>query len=274
MIWQEHPICCDSSIRVNGGYGMTAYILVGGAWMGGWCWQAVARPLRAEGHDVYPVTLTGLGERSHLARPEIDLDTHITDIVNLIEYEDLHDAVLVGHSYAGVVVTGAADRRPDRLAAVVYLDCSPLPDGMAIIDAQGVEQREMQRAAVERDGDGWRWPVPDRDTLARGLFGSTAGLEERHFAVFEQRGTPQPYATFTTPLRLARARPPEVRRAAIFCTDGGITVADIRTLLEQGDPRAALFADPDWDLRELATGHWAMFSAPEHVAELLHMIAT
>jgi pimeloyl-ACP methyl ester carboxylesterase len=229
--------------------------------------------LRSLGHEVFPVTLTGLGERAHLANREVDLDTHIADVVEVLDYEDLRDAVLVGHRHAGVVVTRAADRRPERLSAVVYLDCSPLPDGMSISSVQSPEQHDLQRAAVERDGDGWRWPVPDRDTLARGLFGSTAGLEDRHFAAIEQRGTPQPYATFTTPLRLAHARPPGVRRAAIFCTEGGITVAAVRALLEQGDPRAALFADPDWDLRELATGHWAMFSAPDQVAEALHQIA-
>ena len=249
-------------------------VLVPGACLGGWTWREVAVRLRRFGHEVFPVTLTGLGERAHLASRDVDLETHIADVLGLLDYEDLRDAVLVGHSYAGVVVTGAADRRPERLNAVVYLDCSPLPAGMAITDAQPPEQREMQRAAVERDGDGWRWPVPDRATLAQGLFGSTAGLEDRHFEAIEQRGTPQPYATFTTPLRLAHARPPGVRRAAIFCTDGGITVAAIRTLLEQGDPRAALFADPDWDLRELATGHWAMFSAPEDVVESLHEIAS
>ena len=249
-------------------------VLVPGACLGGWAWREVAVRLRRFGHDVFPVTLTGLGERVHLASRDVDLETHIADVLGLLDYEDLRDAVLVGHSYAGVVVTGAADRRPERLNAVVYLDCSPLPAGMAITDAQPPEQRDMQRAAVERDGDGWRWPVPDRATLARGLFGSTTGLGDRHFAAIEQRGTPQPYATFTTPLRLAHARPPGVRRAAIFCTDGGITVAGIRTLLEQGDPRAALFADPDWDLRELATGHWAMFSAPEDVAETLHEVAS
>ena len=194
-------------------------------------------------------------------------------MIGVLDYEDLGDAILVGHSYAGVVVTGAADRRPERLSAVVYLDCSPLPDGMSIADVQSPEQRELQRVAVEQDGDGWRWPVPDRATLTRGLFGSTAGLQDGHFAALERRGTPQPYATFTTPLRLAHARPPGVRRAAIFCTEGGITVAAIRTLLEQGDPRAALFADEDWDLRELPTGHWAMFSAAEQVAETLHQIA-
>jgi pimeloyl-ACP methyl ester carboxylesterase len=250
-----------------------ALVLVPGACLGGWAWREVALRLSALGHDVFRLTLTGLGERVHLADPDVDLETHIADVLGVLDYEDLHDAVLVGHSYAGVVVTGAADRRPDRLDAVVYLDCSPLPDGMAITDVQTPEQRELQRAAVERDGGGWRWPVPDRNTLARGLFGSTAGLEDRHFAAIAQRGTPQPYATFTTPLQLAHPRPPGVRRAAIFCTEGGIGVAAIQTLLEQRDPRAALFADPDWDLRELATGHWAMFSAPEQVAETLHQIA-
>jgi pimeloyl-ACP methyl ester carboxylesterase len=248
-------------------------VLVPGACLGGWAWRDVASRLRSLGHEVFPVTLTGLGERAHLATEDIDIDTHIDDVLGVLDSEDLHDAVLVGHSYAGVVVTGAADRRPERLSAVVYLDCSPLPDGMSIADVQSREQRELQLAAVERDGDGWRWPVPDRGTLERGLFGSTAGLEDRHFAAMEQRGTPQPYATFTSPLRLAHPRPPGVRRAVIFCTEGGFTVAAVRALLEQGDPRAALFADRDWELRELATGHWAMFSAPEQVAGTLHQLA-
>jgi pimeloyl-ACP methyl ester carboxylesterase len=248
-------------------------VLVPGACLGAWAWRDVAARLRSFGHDVFPVTLTGLGERAHLASRDVDLDTHIADVVGVLDYEDLREGVLVGHSYAGVVVTGAADRRPERLNAVVYLDCSPLPDGMSIAAVQAPEQRDLQRAAVEQDGDGWRWPVPDRDTLARGLFGSTAGLEDRHFAAIEQRGSPQPYATFTTPLRLAHARPPGVRRAAIFCTDSGISVAMVRTMIEQGDPRAAAFADADWDLRELATGHWAMFSAPDQVAEALAQIA-
>src|SRR5918996_727767 len=78
---------------------MSVYVLVGGGWLGGWCWQEVARRLREEGHDVYPATLTGLGERVHLASPEVDLETHITDVVNLIEFEDLHEVVLLGHSY-------------------------------------------------------------------------------------------------------------------------------------------------------------------------------
>ena len=117
-------------------------VLVPGACLGGWAWHDVAARLRALGHDVYPVTLTGLGERVHLARPDVDLDTHIADVAGVLDYEDLHDAVLVGHSYSGIVVTGAADRRPERLDAVVYLDCSPLPSGMSLADVQTPEQRE------------------------------------------------------------------------------------------------------------------------------------
>ena len=248
-------------------------VLVPGACLGGWAWRDVTHQLRARGHDVYAVTLTGLGERVHLANAGVDLETHIADVLGVLDYEDLSDAVLVGHSYAGVVVAGAADRRPERLNAVAYLDCSPLLDGMAISDIQTPEQREAQRFAVDSDGDGWRWPVPDRTTLESGQFGSAAGLTDEHFSAIAERGTPQPYATFTSALRLEHGRPPGVRRSVIFCTAGGITVAAVRELIAHGDPRGVLFADPDWDLRELPTGHWAMFSAPDQVAETLHDIS-
>jgi pimeloyl-ACP methyl ester carboxylesterase len=248
-------------------------VLVPGACLGGWAWQEVARPLRSLGHDVYPVTLTGLGDRVHLARPEVDLETHIADVVNLLDYEDLEDAVLVGHSYAGIPVTALADRRPERLSKVVYFDTGPLPGGMSITDVQSPEQRDQQRRTVDEDGDGWRWPVPDRATLETGMFGSTAGLDDSHFRLFEERGTPQPYATFTSPLRLS-GETHDLRRAVIFCSDGGMSLAKLRELGDQGDPRAATFADPDWELHELPTGHWAMFSAPEATADLLHRVAT
>ena len=110
---------------------MATFVLVSGAWLGGWCWQPIARRLREERHDAYPLTLTGLGERVHLASPQTDLDTHITDVVNLIEF---HDVVLLGHSYAALVVTGAADRIPERISQVVYLDAGPFPSGLRFID--------------------------------------------------------------------------------------------------------------------------------------------
>ncbi len=209
----------------------------------------------------------------HLANREVDLETHIADVVNVLDYEDLHDVVLIGHSYAGIVITGVADRRPERLHAVVYLDTGPLPDGTAIVDVQSPDQRELQRRAVERHGDGWRWPTPDRETLAAGTFGSAAGLEESHFRLIAQRGTPQPYATFTTALRLTNSSPRNLRRVAIFCSDGGMSVAALRDLIADQDPRAVVFADPDWELHELPTGHWAMLTSPIALAELLHRIA-
>jgi pimeloyl-ACP methyl ester carboxylesterase len=113
---------------------MATYVLVGGAWLGGWCWQRVARQLRDNGHDAYPATLTGLGERVHLASPQVDLETHITDVVKLIEFEDLNEVVLLGHSYAGLVVTGVADRIPERISELVYLDTAPLPDGAVLLE--------------------------------------------------------------------------------------------------------------------------------------------
>ena len=145
---------------------MTPYVLVGGAWLGGWCWQSVARQLRDNGHDAYPVTLTGLGERVHLASPEVDLDTHITNVVNLFKFEDLHNVVLLGHSYASLVVTGAADHIPDRIAQLVYLDTGPLPDGTVLIETFPTEARRHIEKQVEELGDGWRFPMPPWDELA------------------------------------------------------------------------------------------------------------
>jgi pimeloyl-ACP methyl ester carboxylesterase len=248
-------------------------VLVPGACLGGWAWQGVAARLRALGHDVYPVTLTGLGERVHLANRSVDLETHVADVVNLLDYEGLSEAILLGHSYAGVVVTAVADRRPERLQAVVYLDTGPLADGMAIVDVQTPEQRERQRRETEQGGEGWLWPAPDRETLASGAYGSASGLQDADFELLAARATPQPYATFTTPLRLSAAVPAGVRRAAIFCSDGGMSLAVLRELIEQGDPRADAFADPSWELHELATGHWAMFSLPGPLAELIGQIA-
>jgi pimeloyl-ACP methyl ester carboxylesterase len=249
-------------------------VLVPGACLGGWAWSEVTARLRAFGHDVHAVTLTGLGERVHLAGRHVDLDTHLADVVNLLDYEDLDDVVLVGHSYAGSVITGVADRRPERLGAVVYLDTSPLPHGASITDLQTPEQRERQRLEVERDGDGWRWPVPDGDAVASGAYGSAAGLEPADLRLIQSRSTAQPYATFTSPLRLTGGYPGDLRRIAIFGADGGMSVALLRELIEQGDSRAAAFADSGWEFHELPTGHWAMFSVPGPLAELLHQIAS
>jgi pimeloyl-ACP methyl ester carboxylesterase len=248
-------------------------VLVPGACLGGWVWSEVAGDLRDEGHDVYPVTLTGLGERVHLAHAGIDLETHVTDVVNLLEYEALENVVLVGHSYAGIVVTAVADRVGQRLNAVVYLDTSPLPDGMAIVDTMAPEQSEQLQRVVDESGGGWRWPVPDREALLTGAFGNPGGLSEDDLNAIAERGTPQPYATMTSPVHLIHERPPDTRRVAIFCTDGGKDVERLRERIAEGDPGAAIFADGDWELHDLPTGHWPMLSLPSALAKLLGEIA-
>lgn len=248
-------------------------VLVPGACLGAWAWREVAARLRAAGHDVFPVSLTGLGDRAHLATPEVDAGTHVTDLVNILDYEGLDDAVLVGHSYSGIVVAAVADRRPEALNAVVYLDTSPLPAGRSIYDVQPPELRERQRREAEQGGDGWRWPLPERATLEAGTFGSAAGLSDADFDLIAERATPHPYATFTSRVDYRHTRPPGVRRVAVLCSDGGIGLAEFRRLLASGDPRAQMFADPDWELHELATGHWPMFSQPDRLAGLLQQIA-
>ena len=182
---------------------MATYVLVPGAWLGGWAWQDVAARLRAKGHDVYPITLTGLGERVHLARPEVDLETHIADVVNTVKWNDLNDVILAGHSYAGTVVTGVADRIPDRVDQLVYVDSAPLADGMAMTDLYPPDALAALRQTVDESGEGWLYPFPGWEYLAEDT--SIAGLGEREQAVIAARATPQPWATYTQPLRLEHA---------------------------------------------------------------------
>lgn len=127
---------------------MATFVLVHGGGHGGWCYQRVARRLRARGHEVYAPTLTGLADRSHFIHPGIDLDTHVTDVVNLLVWEDLREVVLVGHSYGGMVITGAADRAADRVGRLVYLDAATPRDGQSLVDIAGAHM-ELARSTSE-----------------------------------------------------------------------------------------------------------------------------
>jgi pimeloyl-ACP methyl ester carboxylesterase len=144
---------------------MATIVLVHGGWSGGWNWQDVARRLRAAGHEVYAPTLTGLGERVHLATPDVGLDTHITDIVNVLAYEDLGDVVLAGHSYGGMVITGVAAQAPDRLAQLVYLDAYVPFAGESLLDLVSPAARRTLEAQFRAGGDGWRHPGLGGETL-------------------------------------------------------------------------------------------------------------
>jgi pimeloyl-ACP methyl ester carboxylesterase len=243
---------------------MTTYVLVGGGWLGGWCWQGVARRLRQEGHEAYPVTLTGLGDRVHLASPQVDLETHITDVVNLIEYEDLHDIVLLGHSYAGIVVTGVADRVPDRISQLVYLDTGALPDGTALIETFPTEARRHIERQVEELGDGWRFPMPPLEELA--TFGSLEGLDDSRLEQLRSRAVDQPFGTFTRPLRLENPAREGLPKVGIVCS---FSLEEVRAIIASGNPVFREMASPNWRFVELPTGHYPMFSRPDDLAAVL-----
>ena len=224
------------------------YVLVHGAWHGGWCWGRVAPMLRAKGHEVYTPTLTGLGDRAHLARPDIDLDTHIKDVVATMEMEGALDVVLVGHSYAGAVISGVADRVPSRIASMVYLDAYVLENGKSLVDYVPAERREGFVKSGEAEGFK---PFP------AAAFGVT---DPSDAAWVGSRLVNQPFRTFTQPLRLA-GPPPKVSHTYIACTQpamGPFTPI-----------AAALRKSPAWKVVELKTGHDAMVMQPRQLTNLL-----
>ena len=246
---------------------MATCVLVGGAWIGGWAWRDVARRLRERGHDVYPLTLSGLGERVHLGSRETDLETHIADVVNVLRYEDLRRVVLAGHSYAGIVVEGVSDRAPERLATVVYVDSAPLGDGVPHIALYPPEARARMEAVVAAEGDGWRLPFPGIEGL--GQQASLDGLDAAARALLRTRATPHPFGTYLQPLRLTRpgaGGPGDLERVVIACND-------FRALLAAGVPQITALTGAGWRWRELETGHWPMLSDPDGLAGHLHDLA-
>ncbi len=137
---------------------MSTYVLVHGAWHGSWCWKRVRRALQARGHEVFTPTLTGVADRLHLLSPQVDLETHITDVTNLIRWEELSDVVLCGHSYGGCVISGVADRIPDRIGALVYLDAFVPENGQSLHDTLPAEARNAQSEGARQVGEGWKVP--------------------------------------------------------------------------------------------------------------------
>jgi pimeloyl-ACP methyl ester carboxylesterase len=246
---------------------MSTYVLVAGAWLGGWAWQPVTRRLRERGHDVYPMTLTGLGDRAHLATPETDLDTYLADVVNLVEFEDLHDVVLVGHSYAGHLVTGVADQIPERISVLAYLDAGPSPDGAAFMDLQPPPARELIERLVGQAGEGWRIPLPAWEELEQIMGASLQGLGPNERARMRAHAAAQPVRTWTQPLSLKNPAREQLPKLLITCS---LPLAQVKEMVAAGHPWFAELAGPQWSFLELPTGHWPMFSVPEPLASLLH----
>jgi pimeloyl-ACP methyl ester carboxylesterase len=236
-------------------------------WLGGWAWREVAEPLRAAGHTVYPVTLTGLGERVHLSGPQVNLDTHIADVVNLLRYEDLHEVVLVGHSFAGTVIAGVADQVPERLARLVYVDTWPLPDGVAHMDTDP-RAREMQAQLAATQGDSAGMPMPSWEELDQG--NELAGLGEAERRLMRERAVAHPFGTLAQPVRLTNPARDALPKTAIWCS---MTPAEVQEMVAAYPDMCSELAKPGWQVIELPTGHWPMFSRPRDLAELLGSLA-
>jgi pimeloyl-ACP methyl ester carboxylesterase len=238
----------------------STYVLVPGFWLGARVWKPVADSLRDRGHVVHAVDLSGMGERAHLASPETDLTTHIDDVVRLLEREDLHDVVLVGHSYGALVTTGAADRVPERVARLVYVDSGPLPDGMAQADFDGPDARAANEELVTTHGEGWKLPPPPWAALGA----EVPEVDDAAVAALVEGSQPQPWLTATQPVELSGAWE-HLPRTGVLCSFG-------LEQLQQMAPHAPVFAhmvDGDWTYVELPTWHWPMVSRPAELADVL-----
>ena len=231
---------------------MTTFVLVHGAWRGSWLWQRVRKELQAGGHDVFTPTLTGVGERSHLLAKTVGLETQILDVVNLIRWEDLHDIVLCGHSYAGCVVTAVADRMPERIRALVYLDAFVLGDGECLVDHLSAEARQRMYAGARATGKGWQTaPIP------AAVFNVNAADREW----VDRQCTPHPLACFEQRLKLG----------------GGIDrVKHITYILAtgytEGSPFPRFYAlaqSRGWKTATIDAGHDVMIDKPRELAAIL-----
>ena len=226
------------------------YVLVHGAWHGGWCWAKVARLLRDAAQDVYTPTLTGLGERAHLARPEIDLETHIQDVVAVIEGEELRGVTLVGHSYGGMVISGVAARVAARIGQLVYLDAFLPEAGKSLLDYLGPLAAFMRETAATQ-GEGWKIP----------------SLPPERFGVSSQRDTewltkhlkPQPLKTFEQPLPASGGD--KLKRTYVYCSKPATGTFDQFAERVRDDRK--------WTFHDVKTGHDAMVTAPGEIAKIL-----
>ncbi len=239
---------------------MASFVIVHGAFGGGWEWTAVARILRRSGHEVFTPTLTGMGERTHLGS-RVGLQTHVDDIVALLEFEDIRDVVLCGASYGGMAVTGAADRIPGRIALVVYIDALIPHDGQSGLDLLPEGFGEAVREAMDQDGHGWV-------DLPRGVMPPDGLISAEERGRYVARLRPQPIATFTEPIHLTGAID-QLPRAFIRCTYGSLDIG-----ADPIAPVATRARNERWPYRELHLPHDPHLFDADSIAAALHELAT
>jgi pimeloyl-ACP methyl ester carboxylesterase len=230
------------------------FVLVHGAWHGGWCWRRVADLLEQRGHKVFTPTLTGLGERSHLMRSDINLDTHIADVVNVFKWEDINDVVLVGHSYGGYPISGAIEHVFDRIASVVYLDAFVPEDGQKSLDTASDFARKGAMEAIAK-GENSRQGPP----------AAAFHVNETDQAWVESKLTPQPIGVMLQPIRLTGARERLGKKSYIRAPKYPQPHFDAYYQAKK--------ADPSWRTYEVPCGHDVMVDMPERLVEILLEVA-
>lgn len=238
---------------------MATFVLVHGAFLGGWCWSRVASRLRAAGHEVWTPTLTGSGERRHLLNREVGLATHVEDVLNVLRYEDLRGVVLVGHSYSGMVITGVADRARDRVAQLVYFDAQVPTNGQAANGSfpEGTAERLDALSAMSDD----TWLLPPLPLEMGGV------TRPEDAAWIGERRCPLPMRVLAEPIRLERGEPTDLPRTYVWCSrrEGFIAVF--------GTDPLALFVEKarreGFRMLEIDAGHDAMITSPREVTEAL-----
>ncbi|MDK1474624.1 dienelactone hydrolase family protein [Streptomyces sp. 549] len=246
---------------------MTTFVLVADTFTGGWIWREVLPRLRESGAEAHPVTLTGLGERRHLGGPETDLETHIQDLLQVLDHIDAPEVVVVGHGYGIHPVLGAAGRRPDRIARIVHLDAGLPRDGdpaLALVPDKRI--RDQLRHRGEQAGQHRRVPPPTREQWQR--WGSTVGVTADALARLDRLAAPHPLGTLTQPLRLSGAAA-GLPVTGVLCTANGSSIAAVEALVGFGEPRLQALTDPGVSFFELGTGHWPMLSVPTELADVL-----
>jgi pimeloyl-ACP methyl ester carboxylesterase len=230
---------------------MASIVLAHGAWSAAWAWKKMRPLFRAAGHEFFSPTYTGLGQRAHLTGPAIDLSTHIQDVVSVLEFEDLKDVVLLGHSYGGMVATGVVDKARNRIARVIYLDAFAPKDGQSLFDLVGLKAEANMRAGAAKDGDGWKLPINPMppDTSA----------EDAAWA--SPRRRPQPIKTFEQKIRLeSKEAPPQ--RDYIYAKENG--PGDV---FRQFGERAK--SEAGWKYYEIDASHNPHITCPDVLMKLL-----
>lgn len=230
---------------------MALFVFIHGMFHGGWCWRKVVPLLRRAGHEVYTPTLTGLGERAHLATPDVDLGTHLQDIINLVMYEDLHNVILVGHSFGGSLAPAIVEKIPERIAHLVNLD-GPLPEnGKALKDLIGDTWDFFLQNAI----------LPGDEERIQPIADWTFGVSGPDLVWMQSKLTPHPLKPLTTPLTLTTPAAHVIPRTYISCAEGATAVAIAAEKTK--------FANLGWGYRHLPTGHDAMITMPQELANIL-----